>query len=238
MNLTCYIIDDEARAISVLADYINKTPGLELKGASAMPLVALDEISSDPPALLFLDVDMPDLNGLQVAGMVNLNTTKIFTTAYREYAVEAFEAEAADYLLKPISYERFLICIQKIRNNLPVKPSAPSIPPTIFVNSGTRQKLLQVNIADIIYISGSDHFIDIYFKEQKITTYMKLSEMLKKLPEAGFSRVHKSHIINHAYIHSLEPGQVKLQGNVTLPVGPAYKSAFFNKLGGNSHLLI
>jgi len=227
MNLTCYIVDDESHAIGVLKAFIAKTPGLELAGSASDPLAALEVIAANPPALTFLDIDMPGINGLQFAGLVNTQTTVIFTTAYREYGPEAFEKEAADYLLKPISYERFLSCIQKIRRNLAGKITpSKHLPPSFFVKSGIKEKLLQVNIADILYISGFDHYIEIHLKDQKIVTYLKLGDVLEKLPEEHFSRIHKSHIISHAAILSLEPGQVKLRGQVTLPIGRTFKAAF------------
>jgi DNA-binding LytR/AlgR family response regulator len=231
MNLTCYIVDDEPHAIGVLKEFIAKTPGLELAGSTTDPLEALEVIAAEPPALTFLDVDMPEVNGLQFAGMVNTQTTVIFTTAYREYAPEAFEKEAADYLLKPISYERFLVCIQRIRRNLAGKiPVSKNKSPYFFVKSGVKEKLLQVNVSDILYISGFDHYIEIHLKEQKIVTYLQLGEVLEKLPQEQFSRIHKSHIISHAFILSLEPGQVKLRDQTTLPIGRTYKAAFRAKI--------
>lgn len=234
MNLSCYIVDDESHAIGVLKDFISKTPGLELVGSATDPLAALAVIAADPPALTFLDIDMPGINGLQFAGLVNTQTTVIFTTAYREYGPEAFEKEAADYLLKPISYERFLACIQKIRRNFAGKTSvSKNLQPYFFVKSGVKEKLLQVNVAEILYISGFDHYVEIHLKEQKIVTYLKLGEVLEKLPEEQFSRIHKSHIISHAAILSLEPGQVKLRDQATLPIGRTFKAAFRAKISGS-----
>ena len=106
MNLSCYVIDDEFHALELLIAFIAKTPGLELAGASTKPLAALPEIQNHPPDITFLDVDMPDLSGLDLAGLINRQTTVVFTTSYREFAPEAFEKEASDYLLKPIDDER------------------------------------------------------------------------------------------------------------------------------------
>jgi len=231
MNLSCYIVDDEPHAIRILEDFIRKTPGLELAGSSNKALEALEQIASLRPGLTFLDVDMPELNGLQVAGMVNTQTTVIFTTAYREYAPEAFEKEAADYLLKPISYERFLVCIQKIRKRAaPLVENQPALPAFFFVKTGIKEKLLQVNVQDVMYISGFDHYVEIQLRDERIVTYLKLSEALGKLPPEQFSQIHKSHIVNHAFIRSLEPGQVKLQDQTVLPIGRAYKAAFRDKI--------
>jgi two-component system, LytTR family, response regulator len=231
MNLTCYIVDDEPHAINILKDFVQKTPGLVLAGFAEDPLVALEEITTIQPALTFLDVDMPELNGLKFAAMAKSQTTVIFTTAYREYAVEAFETEAVDYLLKPIAYERFLTCIQKIRKNRVGSPNtAERVQSSLFVKSGMKDKLLRVDVQDIVYISGFDHYIEIHVKEQKIVTYLKLSEILAKLPEQCFTRIHRSHIINHNSIRSVEPGQVKLADETLLPIGPTYKEPFRQKL--------
>jgi two-component system LytT family response regulator len=231
MNLSCYIVDDEFHAIGILKGFIENTPGLALAGSSTDPLAALEEISSLRPALTFLDVDMPAINGIQFAGMVNAQTTVIFTTAFREYAVEAFEKEAADYLLKPISYERFLIAIQKIRKNLAAKaPAADTHASWFFVKTGIKEKLQKVDFHDILYISGCDHYVEIQLREQKIITYLTLTEIQEKLPAEYFTRIHKSHIINHEYIHFMEPGQVKLRDATVLPVGRSYRLALKQKL--------
>jgi len=231
MTLSCYIIDDESHAVEVLLGYIRRTPGLQLSGSSTDPLAALEVIPVIRPDITFLDVDMPELNGLTFAGLVNTQTTVVFTTAYREYAPEAFEREAADYLLKPIGYERFLGCIQRIRRQLAIRTPAAVTPlPYIFVRSGTREKLLQVLISNILYIAGYDHYIEIHLSDKKVVTYLKMSEILIKLPTEQFSRIHKSYIVNHAFILLLEPGQVKLRDQTTLPVGRAFKTAFRNKI--------
>jgi two-component system LytT family response regulator len=235
MNLTCYIVDDEFHAIGILKNFVENTPGLELVGTATDPLIALEEISSLRPAFTFLDVDMPTINGLQFAGMVNSQTTVIFTTAFREYAVEAFEKEAADYLLKPISYERFLICIQKVRKNLAAKtPIADTNVSWFFVKTGIKGKLQKIGFHDILYISGCDHYIEIRLQQQKIITYLTMNEIQEKLPAAYFTRIHKSHIINHEFIHTLEPGQVKLQDLTVLPIGRSYRLPLKEKLNNSS----
>jgi two-component system, LytTR family, response regulator len=231
MNLSCYIVDDEPDAISILKDFIEKTPGLVLSGFSSAPLAALAEISASPPSLTFLDVDMPELNGLKFAGLVNTQTQVIFTTAYREYALDAFEKEAADYLLKPIRYERFLACIQKIRRGIAAKSLVTTDQQTsFFVKTGIKGKMQQVSFADIWYISACDHYIEIHARPQKIVTYLALGEVMDRLPAEQFSRIHKSHIIRHAFIDIVEPGQVKLRDQTILPVGQTYQAAFRKKI--------
>lgn len=232
MNLTCYIVDDEFHAIEILTDFIAKTTGLELMGSSTKPLKALEEISSGiPPNITFLDVDMPELSGLEFAGLVNNYTAVIFTTSYREYALDAFEKQATDYLLKPISYERFLKAIQKVRNHLPA-PMVTTITqePFLFVKGEIKNKFIRIQIPEIRYIIASLNYVDIYVKEQKITTYMGLSEILSKLPISAFFRIHKSYIVNHNFIRTVEYGQVKMSDHAILPIGRVFRKDFHQKM--------
>jgi DNA-binding LytR/AlgR family response regulator len=234
MSLSCYIVDDEYHAIEILTDFINKTPGLELVGASIDPLAALEGIADLTPALTFLDIDMPEINGLDFAELVIQQTTIVFTTAYREYGPEAFEKEVADYLLKPIAYERFLKCIQKIRKNI-IDKSHLAIPisSSFFVKTGIKGKLIRVNIPEILYISSALNYIEIHFKEQKVMTYLTMGEVVEKLPSEQFSRIHNSYIVNHTFIQSLEYGQVRLEGQTTLPVGRVFRKEFQRKMSGS-----
>jgi DNA-binding LytR/AlgR family response regulator len=226
MILSCYIVDDERHAIEVLRDYILKTPGLSLFGSSTDPLEALAAISvPEPPDLTFVDVDMPQLNGLDFAGMVNGRTTVIFTTAYREYAVEAFERRAADYLVKPLFYERFLAAVQRFRDS-GIKKEAVDF----FVSTGTKGQLVRVPISDIRYIQGADAYIKIYLDKASIMTYMRLAEVIKYLPASGFTRIHKSYIVNDGLVRVIEPGQVRLKDDTRLPLGPSYRNAFQRKM--------
>jgi DNA-binding LytR/AlgR family response regulator len=237
MNLTCYIADDEHAAISVLSDYIAKTPGLELAGASTNALIALEEITALKPAVVLLDVDMAELSGLELAGMVHLFTIVIFTTAYREYGPEAFEKEAADYLLKPVGYDRFLRSIQKVRKRLalpaPAKEPAPAF---FFVKSGVKGKMTRVVVSEIVYITGAVNYIELHLNGRKIMTYLTLAEVMDQLPQEHFSRIHKSYIVNHCFIRSIEYAQVRLTGDTVLPVGRAYRKDFRNKM--NSSFLL
>lgn len=232
MNLTCYIVDDEFHAIEILSSFIIKTDGLELVGSSTKPLKALEEISSGiTPNITFLDVDMPELSGLEFAGLVNDNTDIIFTTSYPEYALEAFEKEAMDYLLKPISYERFLKSIQKIRRNRTTDHSVGAAhDPFLSVKTGVKGRFIRVDVLAIRYIIASSNYIEIYVKEQKVLTYMSLVEILNKLPAGDFSRIHKSYIVNHRYINTLEYGQVKMTDKNVLPIGRVYHKDFHQKM--------
>jgi two-component system LytT family response regulator len=231
MSLTCYIVDDEFHAVEILEEYIRMTPGLELLSASTQPLQALEEITAGRPAITFLDIDMPGINGLDFAGLVNSLTSIVFTTSYRDYAPEAFAKEAADYLLKPIAYERFLQAVQKIRKNGPPTGVLPQLPSaSFFIKTGIRGQLFRVVIPEIMYISSALNYIELHFKEQKLMTYLSIAEILEKLPPESFSRIHKGFIINHNFIRSVEYAQVKLQDQTILPIGRAFRGSFRQKI--------
>jgi two-component system LytT family response regulator len=232
MNLTCYIIDDERHSIDIIKRYIEQTPGLELSGTSINPLEALEFFSESPaPELTFLDVDMPQLNGLDFAELVNPVTKIIFTTAFRDYAPEAFEKNAIDYLIKPINYPRFLKAVTKVKlatdtNNNGLSDALAYF----FVKSEMKGKLNRVEIDKIVYIENLGNYIIIHLTDEKITTYLTLSEVLNRLPEDQFSRIHQSFIVNHLAIKSIEPGQIRLYTRFTLPIGGTYRAAFRLKM--------
>jgi two-component system LytT family response regulator len=227
MELTCMIIDDEPHARELLTDYIQKTPGLSLQGSYANPLEALQVFSGpNPPALAFLDVDMPELNGLELAGLVNGMTTVIFTTSHREYAPEAFEKNAADYLLKPIGYPRFLAAVNKASARLLVRESSEEPIGFFFLKTEVKGKLVRVNIPDIQYVESMGNYIQFYTAKEKIIAYLTLTEALEKLPREEFSRVHKSFAVAHHAIRVIEQGQLKLSDGTAIPIGRAYAESF------------
>jgi two-component system LytT family response regulator len=227
MSLSCYIIDDEFHAVELLRSFVEKTPGLELAGTSTKPPAALQAVRELSPAVVFLDVDMPDLSGLDLAGMISRDTTVVFTTSYREFAPEAFEKDAADYLLKPIGYARFLSCIEKIRRKNPDVLPAKRF---FLVKTGTKGSLARIDPNELIYISGLEAYVELHLRDKKLVTYIGLAELLEQLPAATFSRIHKSYVVNHDFITGIESGQVLLPGPVRLTIGRAYREEFFRKL--------
>ena len=229
MNLTCYIIDDEPHAVEILSDYIGKTPGLQLLGTAQKPLKGLEEVSHLRPAVIFLDVDMPEINGLALAELLGSQSIIVFTTAFSEYAVEAFNKEAADYLLKPISYYRFLKSIQKTHGRFSINPSN-STSSSVFIKTGIKGKMLQIDTGDISFVSAALNYVEIHLINQKIITYLTIEEVLGKLPSADFSRIHRSYIVKHDSIVFLEFNQVRLKDSTILPVGRAFQENFRNKL--------
>jgi two-component system LytT family response regulator len=238
MTITTYIIDDEYHAVEVLTDYIGKTPGLTLTGSSTDPLQALEAITTmQAPLLTFLDVDMPGLSGIELGKLISGSTKVIFTTSYREFGPEAFELGAADYLLKPISYERFLKCVQKIRTELSSKDDQHVKEPfSFFVKTDIKGKLVRIMANDIIYISSDQNYLHIHLSHEKIKAYLTMSELLEQLPAAQFCRTHRSYIVNLNCVKGVEPGQIRLSNQVVIDLGRTYRDELMQRL--NSTLII
>ncbi|NHA03300.1 response regulator transcription factor [Mucilaginibacter sp. HC2] len=232
MSLKCYVIDDEYHSVEILIDYIAKTEGLELKGFSTNPLTALNEVTGiDPPDITFLDVEMPELSGMEFAGMANLYTKIIFTTSFHEFALEAFEKEAFDFLLKPISYARFRRSVQRIqRMALTAKPAPEEKRNFFFVKTETKGKMVKVTINDILYVEGAQNYIKIHLLSGDVMPYLTISEIEQYLPAEQFSRIHQSFVINTDRIKAVEQTRVTLEDGSALNLGRFYKEAFLEKM--------
>jgi len=232
-KLTCYIIDDEPLAQEILEAYIAKVPFLELKGSYGSPLEAAGSIEKDKPGLLFLDINMPDLNGLSFIPMLNPKPMIILTTAYDEYALKAFELEVKDYLLKPFSFERFyksvLRMYQEQSLKLPAeknesKPKAKSGQEYIFVKVGHRMQ--KVATRDILFVEGMKDYLRIHTINEKIMTLLNFAK-LKKSPD--FARVHRSFLVAIDKINHIEKNRIRIADQV-IPISDTYADAFHKML--------
>jgi len=237
MNISCYVVDDEAGAIALLTEYIGRTPGLELVGSSLNPLTALDELTSaNAPDITFIDVDMRQLSGLELAGMVNLYTTVVFTTAFPEYALQAFEKEAFDYLLKPINYERFAKCIQHAKRKKKLTAKNHSIREDFFtIKSEVKGRMVKVKFDEVIYIEGAVNYIQIHTTGGKHMTYLTMKEIERHLPKPLFARIHRSFMINVNFVKVIERSQVRLENGEALIMGDYYKERFLDLM--DEHLV-
>ena len=230
---TCYVIDDEYHAIDTLVGYINKFPGLNLVGSNTNPLEAINEISNAAQVdIVFLDVDMPELSGLDVADIISPYTSVIFTTAYPNYAVQAFEKNGSDFILKPISFERFTKSVTKVQNLLRSKNLADQHPVNehFFINPGIKGRMIQLSYADILYIEGLKNYVVIYTTEGKYITYLSMREIEKAIPLSKFIRIHKSYIVNIDRIKSIDGNNVILAQSNELPIGISFKDSFINMI--------
>lgn len=235
--LRCMIVDDEPLPLELLGDYIRKTPFLELAGAFTNPLEALSMALQKPVDLIFLDIQMTELNGVQFTHLLNKKSKVIFTTAYPNYALQGYELAVTDYLLKPISFERFLQSAGKARdlialeNKAPVKeipaPATPSSDDILFVKSG--HKIIKLVTADILYIEGLKEYVSIYTPQGKVITLQTLKKMEEALPPGRFVRVHKSFLIAFDKIDSIERNSISIRQK-SIPIGDTYREAFLDIL--------
>ena len=232
--IKCAIVDDEPLAVELLASYVNKIPFLQLCGKYNNATDALHGIGEEPIDLLFLDIQMPELNGLELSKMIPENTRIVFTTAFNQYAVDGFRVNALDYLLKPISYADFLEASNKAlqwfqlieQTEQPATPSSVEEEPrSIFVKS--EYKLLQINLDDIRYIEGLKDYVKIYTEQSPhpILSLMNMKAIEQMLPSSRFIRVHRSFIVQKSKIREIERNRIVF-GDVYIPIGDSYKQAF------------
>ena len=233
MNLSCVIIDDEPLAVSLLESYVKKTPFLELKGKYNSAIFALPELNANPVDLLFLDIQMPELSGMEFSRMVTDNTRIIFTTAFEQYALDSYKVNALDYLLKPISYADFLQSAQKalkwieMLNNRqnPTVELDKQKPESFFIK--TERKLVQINLSQILYIEGLKDYVKIYIEEQSspVLSLMSMKAMEELLPLNRFIRVHRSFIVHAKKIKVIERNRIVFD-KVYIPISDNYKDNF------------
>ena len=246
MKLTCYVIDDEPLAVSLLESYVKKTPFLALEGTFNSAIHALTAISDHPVDILFLDIQMPELNGLEFSRIVGGETRIIFTTAFERYAADSYKVNALDYLLKPISYPDFLTAANKAlqwfemtrKNTIQVDGTA--IPDkeeieSIFVK--TEYKLIQIALNKILYIEGLKDYVKIYTEDDihPILSLMSMKTMEEMLPSKNFIRVHRSYIVQAQKIKVIERNRIVF-GKTYIPISDNYKPRFMEFLSQRSLL--
>ncbi|QKJ31116.1 response regulator transcription factor [Mucilaginibacter mali] len=224
---TCYVIDDERHAIDTLTRYIAKLPGLQLIGSHINPLHAIDAVNRARNVdIVFLDVDMPELSGLEVADIISPFTSVIFTSAHAHYAVDAFEKNGIDFLLKPISFARFTKSVTKVVNAIASKKIQVPIQTHFFINPGIKGKVVRLDYNDILFIEGLSNYVAIYTTDQKHITYLSMKEVENAIPESRFIRIHKSYIVNIDKIKSVDGNHVILSKSIELPIGSSFKTSF------------
>ena len=221
-KISCIIVDDEPLAIEILEEYINKISWLELVGSMESGLEALDFVAQHPVELIFLDIQMPDLSGIKTAELINQRCDIIFTTAYNQYAIEGFELAARDYLLKPISFERFLKSVQRLKPES--KEKAGTEYDYLFVKAD--YKIKKVSFEHILYIERMKDYLRLVTRHEKVMTLLSFRKLKPRLPPDQFVRIHKSYVVALGAIDSVEKGKVRV-GDKQLPIGETYREAFF-----------
>ncbi|SJZ64812.1 LytR/AlgR family response regulator transcription factor [Sediminibacterium ginsengisoli] len=232
----CLVVDDEQHAIDVLTHYISKVPFLELTASSTNPLEALQLLNKHKIDLVFLDIQMPELSGLDFIKAINHQCKVIFTTAYSEFAAEGFELEAVDYLLKPVSMPRFLKAVQRAANL--IQPSTETAAAEdldddyIFIKTESKGKVLKINFRDIDYVEGMKNYVAIHHNNQKTMALLNMKDLEDRLPKKHFARVHRSFIVCLNKISAVEGNRILLRGtDAEILLGDTYKAAFFELIG-------
>ncbi|PHN08192.1 LytR/AlgR family response regulator transcription factor [Flavilitoribacter nigricans] len=218
------IVDDEPKAIALLESYLRHFPELELVGSFRNGLKALSFLNTRPVDLIFLDINMPHISGMALARILDERTRVIFTTAYSEYAVESYELTAVDYLLKPITLERFAKAIRKVIQPAPAAAERHSLakPQTIMVKSGS--KTYQLDPARIYYLEKDHNYMLYHLEEEKILARQSAAEALETLPE-NFLQIHKSYIVNRDHIQYFDRHEISVKGR-TLSLGLSFRERF------------
>ncbi len=236
--IRCVIVDDKPLAIEILEDYISKISFFELVYSTQNPLEAIEYIHKNPVDLIFLDIQMPELSGIQFMKILNGKCKVILTTAYTDYAMEGYEHDVIDYLLKPVSFERFYKAAEKARRSMEMEPiqkiSAEKINESgatphncIFVKR--EYKIVRVLFDSILFIKARQNYIAIVTETEQILSLQNIKSMEEKLPADKFARVHKSYIVSLDKINRIERSEIKI-GDSVIPIGDSYRVSFFEKI--------
>lgn len=224
--IRCVIVDDKPLAIDILVAYIGKVPWLELAFSTERPLEALEYMRGNKADLLFADIQMPDLNGLELIRLTGGKVPVILTTAYSNYALDGYALDVVDYLLKPIAFDRFCQAVEKVQARM----SAPagSIPGSIFVK--TEYKIQRVDLEEILYVEARQNYIAIETGQGRIMSLQNIKDIEQRLPVALFVRVHKSFIVALQKIDTIQRSTIVI-GKTAIPIGDSYRENLFKRLG-------
>jgi DNA-binding LytR/AlgR family response regulator len=240
--LRCFVVDDEPLAVRMLENFIARTPFLELAASYTDPVQALSDIRIQAPQLVFLDIQMPDLSGMELSRMIPAGTRIIFTTAFKQYAFESYEVSALDFLLKPIRYQKFLEAAEKAREWFALKEAATAPPATVQAPEKTAVfikadgALRKVELADILYVEGMKDYVMFRLSSSRepLVTHLTMKAAEDLLPAQSFMRIHRSYIVNLTRVASVTAaGDIKV-GGALLHVSDAYRPAFDEYLKGLS----
>jgi len=236
MKIRTITIDDEPLALQLLSGYVEKTPFLELTGSFDNPLDAMDYLSGNEVDLIVLDIQMPDLTGIEFARVQDSKAKLIFTTAYEKYALEGFKLNAIDYLLKPYSYQEFLTAVNKAKKQIELEQGAATSVEAnnqfLFLKS--EYKIRRINFNDILYIEGMKDYVKVYLahEEKPVLSISSVKAVEEKLPTEHFMRVHRSFIVNLDKIEVIERSRIVF-GKTYIPVSDQYKDKFQEFLNQN-----
>ena len=226
--INCIAIDDEPKALEVIERYCQKSDLLCLKATFREPVKAIEFLHREAIDLIFLDINMPDINGIQLIQTLAVKPMIIFTTAYGSYAVESYDLNAVDYLLKPINFERFLAATNKAFNLFSVKNKQPEEADTVFIKSGPHT--YQVKIGEILYLEKDGNYVTVHLKDKNILIRENMGDIFDIIPAAEFVRIHKSFVVAIKHITMLEVHQLVINNN-KIPIGSTYREPLRARLG-------
>ncbi|MCD7963914.1 MAG: LytTR family DNA-binding domain-containing protein [Rikenellaceae bacterium] len=239
--MKCIAIDDEVLALELIKSYVDKIPFLELSGTFTDPFGAMNFLSQNKTDLIFTDIEMADINGLQLISSLQYKPMVVFISAYERYAIDGFSLDAVDYILKPVTFDRFLKAVNKAydqynkSNNTDIEfkrsPSVVSAPDHIFIK--TENKHIKVILSEILFIEGYGDYVKIHCTGKTIVTLSNMSALESRLPENNFIRVHRSYIVAMDKIEEIERKRIKI-GNESIPVSETYAEKFFRILNNSS----
>lgn len=235
-NISCIIIDDEEHAIHVLQHYIAETPVLRLELSTTRPVEAFQYLQQHPVDLIFMDIEMPGLNGMELIKLIPTRSQVIFTTAFPDYALKSYEFNVTDYLLKPILFDRFLKSVQKVMSSIatpeisnPTK-AAEEKTDFIFIRSEHKGKLIKINVPEIVYIEALGNYISIQTRSERLLTLSTMKDLEQKLVLFPYIiRVHKSFFVNNHFIKSIDGNRILLDKK-EIPIGEKYKEFFLSNI--------
>ncbi len=234
MMTRCIIIDDEQPAINVIKKYINRMQGLELAGETTSPVKGLEMIGKEHPDLVFVDIQMDEMSGIDLARAITGDTLVVFCTAYSEFAVTSYELRAVDYLMKPVEFSRFEKAVQKVwaTRMMQATQYEESIPNDyIFVKAGLRGKMLKIDLEDIDMVEAMNNYVAFHRGNSKTLAYLTMKELEDRLPSTQFMRVHKSYIVPLKLITAMENNELALKKiSRRIPIGASYKDAFLERM--------
>jgi len=225
MKIRCCIVDDEPLARKGIEGYVERLPYLSLVGSFSSAFDLLKKLDELKPELLFMDIQMPHLNGLEFVKSLSNPPKVIFTTAYDQYAIEGFELDVLDYLMKPISFERFLKAVEKAKSHF--KESIDSF----FVK--TDKRMQRILFDDILYLESMQNYVIVHINDGKHITHNTLKSIIKDLPIERFTQIHKQYVINNDNVKAIEANQVII-GEKTLPISRTFRNQTMERLLGKS----
>lgn len=235
-KLSCIIVDDEPVARKILQEFTEQVPFLELLGKFESAMKAEEFLKSRQPDIIFLDIEMPKVSGLQMLKRVNIESMVILTTAFPQYALDGYELDIIDYLLKPFALHRFLKAVQKAKDFYEMKnvPTAIGTTPPSYIFIKSEKRIEKVELSEILYAEVLGNYLTIYTDRKKIIAYLTMKSLESQLPPADFIKIHQSFLVNRSKIESVE-GNDLMVGTKSLPISRNYRDGVTNLI--NQRLL-